>query len=158
MELSLSVLEARGVRLSTKTRYGLRILVQIALENRCGNRLARGRTIAEKQGITEPYLEQIMIPLKRAGMVGAVRGCNGGYELRRPPSEITVLDLIELFDGPIDFADCLRGESKCSRLADCPTRGVWESLSLRLRGAASAITLESIVDDYQEKSSDNYVI
>ena len=144
--------------MSTKTRYGLRILVQIALENRRGKRLARGRTIAEKQGITEPYLEQIMIPLKQAGLVGAVRGCNGGYELRKRTTDITVLDLIELFDGPVDFADCSKGGAKCERLADCPTRGVWERLAGRLRGDAGGITLESIVEEHLDKSSNDYVI
>lgn len=150
--------EVGKMKLSTKTRYGLRILLQIALENMEGNRLARGRTIAAKQGLTEPYLEQIMIPLKQAGFVGTVRGCNGGYELRRPASEITVLDLIELFDGVVDFAGCVKGEVKCGRIGDCPTRGVWDRLASRLREDASRITLDSIVEDYKKSATNDYVI
>ena len=77
------------MRLSTKSRYGLRILIQIAIDNLNGKKLAQGRVIAKKQDITDAYLEQIMIPLKRGGVVGTVRGCNGGYELRKECQDIT---------------------------------------------------------------------
>ena len=86
------------IKLSTKTRYGLRILMQIALDNRQG-RLSRGRNIAAEQRITAPYMEQIMIPLKTARLVKTRRGCRGGYELGRSPGKITILDVIKLFEG-----------------------------------------------------------
>jgi len=147
------------MKLSTKTRYGLRILAQIALENAAGHRLARGRTIAKKQGITDAYLEQIMIPLKQSGLVGAVRGCNGGYELRKPLSEITVLDLIELFEGAVAFSSCLKEGGKCPRMDKCLTRDVWADLSSRFREDAGSITLESIIEKYRgESASGDYVI
>ena len=146
------------MKLSTRTRYGVRILVQIALENMDGGKLARGRTIAEKQGITEPYLEQIMIPLKRAGIVGTIRGCNGGYELRKDPSEITILELIELFDGKIELADCLKDGVRCDRGEGCPTRDVWLRLARVFREEAGAVTLKSILEDMRDSSSGEYVI
>ena len=70
------------MKLSTRSRYGLRILMQIAIENSYG-RLAQGKVISEKQEISEPYLEQIMITLRSSGLVRTVRGCNGGYQLDR---------------------------------------------------------------------------
>ncbi len=146
------------IKLSTRTRYGVRILIQVALENIDGGKLARGRTIAEKQGITEPYLEQIMIPLKRAGIVGTVRGCNGGYELRKSPSEITMLELIELFDGKVELADCLKEGVKCDRGEECPTRDVWIRLARVFREEAATVTLESILEGMRSPSSGEYVI
>ena len=146
------------MKLSTRTRYGVRILVQIALENMDGGGLARGRLIAKKQGITEPYLEQIMIPLKRAGIVGTVRGCHGGYELRKSPSEITILELIELFDGKVELSDCLKDGVKCERGEECPTRDVWLRLSRVFRDEAGTVTLESILEDMRTSSSGEYVI
>ena len=86
------------MKLSTKTRYGLRILLQIAADtenNKKGS--VKGKSIAQMQNVSEAYLEQIMIPFKTAGFVKTVRGCNGGYALNRPAESITVLDIIELF-------------------------------------------------------------
>lgn len=146
------------MKLSTKSRYGLRILVQIAIDNLNGKNLSQGRTIAKKQDITDAYLEQIMIPLKRGGIVGTVRGCNGGYELRKELEDITVLGVIELFEGTINLADCSKGNTKCKRTEKCSTSHVWEHLSKMIREESEKITLASIVEDYQKNASADYVI
>lgn len=146
------------MKLSTKSRYGLRILVQIAIDNMNGQKLSQGRIIAEKQDITDAYLEQIMIPLKRGEVVGTVRGCNGGYELRKPLADITVLEIIELFEGVVNLADCTKGNTKCKRIEKCSTSHVWEHLSKIIREESAKITLESIVEDYQKNASSDYVI
>ena len=146
------------MRLSTKSRYGLRILVQIALDNLNGKKLAQGRVIATRQDITDAYLVQIMIRLKRGGIIGTVRGCNGGYELRKQPEEITVLEVIELFEGTISLADCSKGNTKCKQTEKCSTTHVWLHLSDLFRNEAGKITLASIVEDYQKNTSHDYVI
>lgn len=146
------------MRLSTKSRYGLRILVQISLDNLNGKKLSQGRVIAEKQNITDAYLEQIMIPLKRGGVIGTVRGCNGGYELRKSSEDITVLEVIELFEGTINLADCSKGNVKCNQSDKCSTTHVWHRLSDLIREEAGQITLASIVEDYQKNASNDYVI
>ena len=146
------------MKLSTKSRYGLRILVQMALTQQDGEKLSKGHDIARKQRITEAYFEQIIIPLKRAGLVDTVRGCNGGYVLRKPAGEINVLGGLELFDGDFWFADCTRGTKKCRAREHCPTAPVWEHLAAVLREEAGKITLESIVRDYCNKSGDDYTI
>jgi Rrf2 family transcriptional regulator, cysteine metabolism repressor len=146
------------MKLSTKSRYGLRILVQIALDRLNGKKLSQGRTISAKQEITDAYLEQIMIPLKRGGIIGTVRGCNGGYELRKEPEDVTVLEVIELFEGDINLGDCVKGNKKCSRSEKCPTRNVWRHLADVFKKEAVLITLASIIDEYQKNASNDYII
>jgi len=148
------------MRLSTKTRYGLRILLQIALDSEGrANASVKGKTISEKQEISEAYLEQIMIPLKSHGFVKTVRGCHGGYALNRSPEQITVLDLIELFEGKVQLVKCVGGEDgDCSRLGRCPTSAVWEGLSEGIRKLAGSISLRQIVDEAKAKGNPEYVI
>ena len=146
------------MKLSTKSRYALRILLQIAFENLHGNKLAQGRIIAAKQDITEPYLEQIMIPLKKGGLVETVRGCNGGYKLKKSPEDINLLEIIELFDGQISLAACEVNEEKCNRLDKCIASNVWSKLSKIFKDAAREITLNSILNDYMDTVTSDYVI
>ncbi len=132
------------IRLSTKSRYGLRILLQIAQDNREGH-LASGRVIAERQEITEPYMEQIMIPLKAGGLVKTRRGCRGGYELARPPEAITVLEVVELFEGRLDLVNCDDPGGPCPRRPQCPTYPVWKTLSDASRRVAAGISVASLL-------------
>lgn len=145
------------MKLSTKSRYGLRILLEIALD-REGLGAVSGKTIAEKQEISEAYLEQIMIPLKEAGLIRTIRGCRGGYALKRRPAEITMLDVIELFEGPLDLVRCEDGNEPCPRLAGCTTSKVWRHLSETLRREAKKITLEQIVKNARENNRPEYMI
>ena len=146
------------MRLSTKSRYALRILLQIAFENLHGNKLAQGRVIAAKQNITEPYLEQIMIPLKKGDLVETVRGCNGGYKLKKAPEDINLLEIIELFDGPISLAACEINKEKCERIDVCVASNIWTKLSNVFKDAACEITLRSILDDYVTQTSSDDII
>ena len=148
------------MRLSTKTRYGLRILLQIALDCE-GKRNAsvKGKTIAEKQDISEAYLEQIMIPLKSEGFVKTVRGCHGGYVLNREIEKVTVLDLIELFEGRIQLVKCIGGEEgDCPRIEFCPTSHIWAKLSEDIRALAGKVSLRSIVDESKSMGNPEYII
>lgn len=146
------------MHLSTKTRYGLRILVQIALDT--GNESAvKGRVIAKKQELSEPYMEQIMIPLKNAGFVRTIRGCHGGYALNKNVDEMTTLEVIELFQGKIELVDCKSDDQKsCSRFNRCPTSRLWNRLSKVLREEASKITVGQLVEDSRKKQTLDYVI
>ena len=144
------------MKLTTKTRYSLRILVQLA--SRYNQAPVKGKDISSKQNISEPYLEQIMITIKSAGFVRTERGCNGGYALNKSPKSISVLDIIQLFEGEIAFADCLEPSSTCGMLTQCPTSKIWNHLSKTLKDEASQITLKSIVDDMNESNIQEYVI
>ena len=144
------------MRLSTKSRYGLRILMQIAIDNRDG-KAAQGKSISKKQEISEPYLEQIMIPLKNAGLVRTTRGCNGGYFLNKAPKDITILNVIELFEGEFTLVDCVSDEKNCPRIKNCQTSNVWKKIAKSLRDTADKITLASILEEHKENASE-YVI
>jgi Rrf2 family protein len=144
------------MRLSTKSRYGLRILLQIAIDNRDG-KAAQGKSISKKQEISEPYLEQIMIPLKNAGYVRTTRGCNGGYFLNKDPKDITVLAVIELFEGDLNLVDCVSEEKNCPRIKNCQTSSVWKRIADSVRGTAEKITLASILEENKENALE-YVI
>lgn len=148
------------MRLSTRSRYGMRILIQIAMDCRDMD-CVRGRLVAERQGISEAYLEQILIPLKTAGYVRTVRGRNGGYALNTSPEDITVLDIIELFEGRIELADCCKEDTECERADYCPTMEVWRHLADVFRKEAGKIHLSELVDKLQKEEkqqSMNYVI
>jgi Rrf2 family transcriptional regulator, cysteine metabolism repressor len=144
------------MKLTTKTRYSLRILVQLALNK--NKQALKGKEIAGKQKISEPYLEQIMIPLKTSALVKTIRGCNGGYTLNKSPESITVLDILELFEGKIEFADCLNQKYKCSLFNSCPTASIWMKLSNALADEARKITLENVIEEYQNPNIQEYVI
>ncbi len=131
------------MKVSTKTQYGLRILLHIAIKGQ-KNKLAQGREIATRQGINEPYLEQIMIVLKNAGMVATVRGRNGGYQLARKPEEITVLDLIKIFEGPIDLC-----ENEAPEIPEAQaSREIWNLVSTAILDATQHVTLSQIIEDH----------
>jgi Rrf2 family protein len=145
------------MKLSTKSRYGLRILLQIAAE---ADKLSaiKGKDIAQKQEISEAYLEQIMIPLKNSGIIRTVRGCNGGYGLNRSPEKITVLDIIELFEGKLQLVKCVSDSSLCERCNICLASEVWERLSDVLRREAAQISLTSLVEKMKKNYKLEYVI
>ncbi|MGF0038781.1 RrF2 family transcriptional regulator [Victivallis vadensis] len=133
------------LNLSTKSRYGLRILLQLA-QCRGSGRSCKVRELAEQQSISDAYVEQIMIALKGSGLVLSARGRNGGYLLGRVPADITVLDVIELFEGRIDLVGCTGQEQRCARIAGCLSRTVWQRLSEAFRREAAAITLADILN------------
>jgi Rrf2 family protein len=147
------------MRLSTKSRYGLRILVQVAVDSEI-KEAVKGKDISKKQDISEAYLEQIMIPLKNAGMIKTIRGCNGGYALNQSPKDITVLDIIELFEGELKLVKCLSKNEKndCPRCDICPTCEIWQELSGILAEEAAKITLDTIVEKSKQQAKPEYVI
>ncbi len=115
------------MRLSTRSEYGLRALV--SLVHRQGDQPVPLRVIAEDEGISEQYLEQIFVELRRAGFVVSVRGAKGGYRLARAAEDIRVGDVIRLLEGSLAPYDCLDDEGPgCVRQDRCYTRKVWQRL------------------------------
>ena len=130
------------MKLSTKTRYSLRILLHIAMESKRDG-LAAGKDISTKQGINEPYLEQIMITLKHAGFVKTVRGRNGGYKLAKKTEEINLLQIIEAVEGQLELGD---NDETVSRESEAAQQ-VWQKLSKQLKLEAQSLTLFKIIND-----------
>ena len=113
--------------LSTKGRYGLKMMFELAKKHGSGTMSLKD--IAKKQDLSETYLEQLISHLRKAGLVNSIRGAQGGYELSRAPSEISVGEIIRTLEGPLAPSDCvLDGEPECTRADCCVTRPIWEKI------------------------------
>lgn len=138
------------MKLSTKGRYGLRAMLEMALNEEHGPMATR--TIAEHQGLSERYLEQLLIPLKQAGLVKSVRGSQGGYILGRKPKNITVGDIIRVLEGPIAPVDCVSevNPDECDRSDYCVTRGIWSQVRDAISDVLDSYSLEDLVTESRE--------
>jgi len=145
------------MKLSTKSRYSLRILLQIAIET-VENAAINGKRISDKQDISQAYLEQIMIPLKEVGIVSTLRGPNGGYFISKPLKDITVLKIIELFEGEINLVHCNTKSKPCNRIVKCQTKNVWSKLSEVIRKEAAKINIAILLEEEKEGINVEYVI
>ncbi|MGB9839584.1 RrF2 family transcriptional regulator [Thermovenabulum sp.] len=136
------------MRLSTRSRYGLRAMVKLALYyNQGAVPLSK---IAEEEKISENYLEQIITLLKNANLVKSIRGSQGGYILSRNPEEITVADILSVLEGSITLVDCLNeGISYCDNKDRCVTRNVWKKINDNILNTAQSITLKDLCENYK---------
>ena len=132
--------------LSTKGRYGLKAMFQLALHY--GEGPIPLNQIAEKQGLSENYLEQLFSTLKKEGLLNSVRGAQGGYMLSKSPEKITVGSVIRALEGNMAPAECVIDEkSDCSRDDCCATRLVWIKIKDSIDDVIDSITLQDMVDD-----------
>ena len=111
------------MKLSTRTRYGIRAILELA--EAYGKGPLGLRIIAKRQDISVKYLEQLMAVLKSAGIVRSVRGSKGGYVLAKTPAEIKVSDCFNCLEGPVITTECVDNNNFCPRTADCVARQVW---------------------------------
>ena len=137
------------MKISTKIRYGTRAMLELAC--RFGEGPIDLREIADRQNISLKYLEQVITPLRASGLVKSVRGSKGGYSLAKHPSKITVNDVIEVLEGPIDLIECLKDAKACQRSSFCVTRDIWEEVSRAIDGIFRSITFEEMVNRKKEK-------
>lgn len=124
--------------ISTKGRYGLRLLIDIALHQEAG--VVNLKAIAERQGISVKYLWQVANPLKAAGVLRVSRGAHGGFVLAHPPETITLLDIVSILEGPPSLADCVKIK-KCEQSEKCAARVLWCQISQSLEQSLQAVTL-----------------
>ncbi|MFC4804591.1 RrF2 family transcriptional regulator [Filifactor villosus] len=140
------------MKLSTKGRYGLKAMFDIATIYERQEPISL-KQIAEKNHLSEQYLEQIFSVLKKSGLVKSIRGAQGGYMLGRQPSEITVGDIIRVLEGPIAPSMCvLEEETDCIELRTCPTRDVWKQIKDSVDEVIDNITLEDMLLKNQKKT------
>ncbi|MCF7816701.1 MAG: Rrf2 family transcriptional regulator [Kiritimatiellales bacterium] len=142
------------MKLSTKGRYATRILLCISRLQ--GDQPVPKKKIAEQEGISTDYIEQIIVPLKNAGLVNSVRGLRGGFRLARDPSKISVYDILSASEGDINLVGCLA--EGCSRSDTCVVQRVWQGASNELREYFSKITLKELHDDYNKRASDQPIM
>jgi Rrf2 family cysteine metabolism transcriptional repressor len=135
--------------LSTKGRYGLKMMFELAKKHGSGTMSLKD--IAKKQELSETYLEQLISHLRKAGLVNSIRGAQGGYELSREPSEISVGEIIRTLEGPLAPSDCvLDAEPECTKADYCVTRPIWEKIMESINSVIDSITLQDMVNDYQK--------
>ncbi|MGC8764697.1 MAG: RrF2 family transcriptional regulator [Brevinematia bacterium] len=137
------------MKLSTKTRYGLRLLIGFALRYNHG--FVQLNEVAKAEGISEKYAEQIVRLLKVGGILISQRGVQGGYTLAQHPREITVFKIFEALEGKFNIIDC----GKCLRKVDCVAKKVWGKLTESMVNTLKSITLQDLVDEYKAERSKN---
>lgn len=141
------------MKLSTKGRYGLKAMFQLALYKSEGP--IPLKHIANKQNISEQYLEQIFSSLKKSGLVKSVRGAQGGYFLDKDPKEITVGDILIVLEGPVSLSDCVLDEDICENSGKCVTKVVWEKIKKGIDDVINSITLQDMIDDHNKNILEN---
>jgi Rrf2 family iron-sulfur cluster assembly transcriptional regulator len=143
------------MRLSTKSRYGLRALFDIAYN--CGDKPAQIQDISRRQQISPRYLEQIFQNLKRAGILRSKRGPQGGYCLAKKPDEITVLEILNATEQDVLLVECAgvttkkrKRKTECPFEGQCVTQSVWEEASTMLNQLFGSMTLQTLCQRGQE--------
>ena len=133
-----------GVKVSTRGDYAARALLSLALHG--SERPTSVKEIAERTGLPQPYLEQILLAVKGAGLVRSKRGVGGGYILAREPSQITLGEIVSAVDGPIavgDFGEPHQ-DGACDHEGQCVLLAVWAGISSRIRSQLDSFTLADI--------------
>ena len=143
------------MRISTKGRYALRLMLDLA-ENNTGEPV-RLKDVAKRQGISDKYLEQIISVLNKAGYVKSVRGPMGGYILSMEPSEYTAGMILRLTEGSLSPVECAEEQGICEREDACATQILWKKISDAVSDVVDHVTLEDLLE-WQESSRDNYCI
>ena len=145
------------MRVSTRGRYALRLMLDLAMNNT--GEPVRLKDVAKRQEISEKYLEQIISILNKAGFVKSVRGPAGGYSLKRKPEEYTVGMILRITEGSLAPVACLDHDPVlCDRSADCITLPVWQGLSRAINEYLDSITLQDILDQQQATFVNDYSI
>lgn len=136
------------MRLSTKGRYAARAMLDLAIH--FGDGPVMLKDISRRQEISERYLEQVLTPLRVAGLVRAIRGAKGGFVLGRSPSEISLSDIIRIAEGSTAPVECVDNAQICTRSDFCPTREVWTQIKRATDGVLASITLQELADRQKE--------
>jgi len=142
------------MKVSTKGRYGLRAMVDIASQEEGVN--VPLNKIAERQGISENYLEQIISTLRKAGYVKSIRGAQGGYTLNVPAETLKVGDILRELEGSFVVVDCNNQHSGCGvdSCKTCVTKDIWERMQDSIDNILDNVMLSDLVNDYLEKIDD----
>jgi len=137
------------MKLSTRTRYGTRALLDLAVHQ--GEGLVLLKDIARRQEVSLPYLEHLITPLITAGLVKSTRGARGGVLLLKPPTEIKLSEVLELLEGSIAPVDCINNPKICPRSELCVTRDVWIEMKLAMTQVLDSTTIQDLVERQRQK-------
>lgn len=144
------------MKLSTRTRYGIRAVLELAQNH--GKGPVQLKIIARHQGISVKYLEQLMAMLKSAGIVNSVRGSKGGYILAKSPDQIRLSDCFSCLEGTVVTVECVENDSYCPRTCDCIAREVWAEVQKAVMTVLQSMTLQSLLDRSKHDKTLHYQI
>ena len=140
------------MKISTKGRYALRMLLDLAVNSKDG--FIALRDVAERQNISKKYLEQIVPSLHKANILITTRGFQGGYKLAREPKEITVGEVLRLTEGNLAPVVCLETQKNtCKRAGECITLGIWEGLQNVIADYLDGITIQDLCDKHAKNTN-----
>lgn len=137
------------MKLSTRARYGVRLMLSLARSYGQGPLYLKD--IARAEEISEKYLSLIIIPLRGVGLVNSTRGAHGGYALAKPPEKITLKEIVDVLEGNC-LVDCIKDPSACSRVQICASRDIWTLLDGKISETLDSITLQQLVAMNREKA------
>lgn len=144
------------MKLSTRTRYGARAMLDLALDY--GKGPISSKEIAERQNLSQKYLENLMTTLRSAGLIRSVRGPQGGHVLASPPEEITLRAIFEALEGASGFVECTTNPDLCERHADCLTQEVWAHMYEAAMAVLEKTTLADLVRRSGERRSNAFAM
>ena len=139
------------MKLSTRTRYGTRALLELAL--RRGEEPVFLKEIAREQEISLPYLEHIIAPLIAGGIVRSTKGPRGGISLARNPGDIKLIEITRLLEGSLSPVECIDNPGGCTRSSACVTRDVWTKMKEGMDEVLESTTLQDLVENHRKKSA-----
>lgn len=145
--------EGETLKITTKGRYGLRALIDLAQYSEIEP--VSISSIATRQGISERYLEQLMTLLKKAQLVKSIRGAGGGYVLAKDMNEISVGDVLRALEGSLEPVECaaFSGQDSCEAAGGCVTKYVWQRINESINRTVDEISLKQLVEESKNKSS-----
>jgi Rrf2 family protein len=138
------------MKMSTRGRYGLRVMLELALRD--GKDPVLMSDIAEAQHISRKYMHSLLSRLKGAGLVRAVRGMGGGYLLNRKPVDITVFEILETLEGSLYPLECTFNPQVCPRIDICVARDVWMEIKTNIENLLKGMTLEDLINRHHAKN------
>jgi Rrf2 family transcriptional regulator, cysteine metabolism repressor len=144
------------MKLSTKCRYGLRAVLEIA--RKYDKAPAKRKDIAKKEGLSGSYLENILLVLRNHKIVETTRGVNGGYVLSRSPAAISAYEIVNALEGPLSVVDCVDNPQGCDRTGRCATRVLWCELAGAMRDVLKKTSLQELLDREKKSGSLDYSI
>lgn len=137
------------MRISTKGRYALRLMLDLAM-NSAGSFISL-KAVAQRQGISDKYLEQITHQLSRAGLLQSARGAQGGYRLARQPEDYSVGEILRIVEGSLAPVSCLDCATPCDKIDSCLTIGLYKKIQDAVDGVVDHTSLADIINEYRAK-------
>jgi len=141
------------IRLSTKGRYGTRLMLNLAQHYNNGKEAIILKNVSEDEEISIRYLEQIIIPLKISKLVKSIRGAGGGYTLARKPSQIKLNEILHSLEGSCCLVECVDDDEYCTRMGTCATHDIWKNASALLHDYFEKTTLQDLMTLEKRKKS-----